>query len=321
MSAHVKLMKLAIILDPLESIKTCKDSTYAVMRAAHARGHDLYVMEQHEMVLRDGAVAGFVRKLDLVDDELRWYALETPAWRALADFDVTLMRKDPPFDMEYIYSTYLLELAEEQGARIFNRPAAIRDFNEKLSTAKFPEFMPPSLVTRQEALIREFIEKQGDIILKPLDAMGGSSVFRIQRHDPNLNVIIETMTQLGARTVMAQRYIPEISLGDKRILLIDGEPVPYALARIPKQGETRGNLAAGGKGVAQPLSGRDREIAAVLGPKLKEAGLFLVGLDVIGDWLTEINVTSPTGMQEIASQTGFDVAGMFVDALERKCES
>lgn len=321
MSAHVKLMKLAIILDPLESIKIYKDSTYAVMRAAHARGHELYVMEQHEMVLRDGAVAGFVRKLDLVDDELHWYALETPAWRALSDFDVTLMRKDPPFDMEYIYSTYLLELAEEQGARIFNRPAAIRDFNEKLSTAKFPEFMPPSLVTRQGALIREFIEKQGDIILKPLDAMGGSSVFRIQRHDPNLNVIIETMTQLGARTVMAQRYIPEISLGDKRILLIDGEPVPYALARIPKQGETRGNLAAGGKGVAQPLSGRDREIAAVLGPKLKEAGLFLVGLDVIGDWLTEINVTSPTGMQEIASQTGFDVAGMFVDALERKCES
>lgn len=312
-------MKLAIILDPLESIKTYKDSTYAVMRAAHARGHELYVMEQHEMVLRDGAVTGFARKLDLVDDALRWYTREAPAWRTLSDFDVTLMRKDPPFDMEYIYSTYLLELAEEQGARIFNRPAAIRDFNEKLSTAKFPEFMPPTLVTRQEALIREFIEKHGDIILKPLDAMGGSSVFRIQSHDPNLNVIIETMTQLGARTVMAQRYIPEISLGDKRILLIDGEPVPYALARIPKQGETRGNLAVGGKGVAQPLSDRDKEIAAVLGPRLKAAGLFLVGLDVIGDWLTEINVTSPTGMQEIASQTGFDVAGMFVDKLEMAC--
>ena len=310
-------MKLAIILDPLESIKTYKDSTYAMMRAAHARSHELYVMEPHEMVMRDGAVTGFVRKLDLVDDELHWYTLEAPAWRTLSYFDVTLMRKDPPFDMEYIYSTYLLELAEEQGARIFNRPAAIRDFNEKLSTAKFPEFMPPTLVTRQEALIREFIEKHGDIILKPLDAMGGSSVFRIQRNDPNLNVIIETMTQLGARTVMAQRYIPEISQGDKRILLIDGEPVPYALARIPKAGETRGNLAVGGKGVAQSLSDRDQEIAAVLGPKLKEAGLFLVGLDVIGDWLTEINVTSPTGMQEIASQTGFDVAGMFVDALEK----
>jgi glutathione synthase len=314
-------MKLAIILDPLESIKTYKDSTYAVMRAAHARGHELYVMEQHEMVLRDGAVTGFARKLYLVDGALHWYTLDAPVWRRLSDFNVTLMRKDPPFDMEYIYSTYLLELAEAQGARIFNRPAAIRDFNEKLSTAKFPEFTPPTLVTRQEALIREFIEQHGDIILKPLDAMGGSSVFRIRRNDPNLNVIVETMTQLGARTVMAQRYIPEISLGDKRILLIDGEPVPYALARIPKTGETRGNLAAGGKGVTQPLSERDREIAAALGPKLKEAGLFLVGLDVIGDWLTEINVTSPTGMQEIASQTGFDVAGMFVDALERKCES
>lgn len=311
-------MKLAIILDPLESLKICKDSTYAVMRAARARGHELYVMEQHELVLRDGAVAGFTRKLDLVDGELRWYALEAPAWRALSGFDVTLMRKDPPFDMEYIYGTYLLELAEAQGARIFNRPAAIRDFNEKLSTAKFPEFMPPTLVTRQEALIREFIEQHGDIILKPLDGMGGSSVFRVRRDDPNLNVIIETLTRLGARTVMAQRYIPEISRGDKRILLIDGEPVPYALARIPKAGETRGNLAAGGKGVAQPLSGRDREIAAALGPKLKQAGLFLVGLDVIGDWLTEINVTSPTGMQEIASQTGFDVAGMFVDALEKR---
>ena len=312
-------MKLAIILDPLESIKTYKDSTYAVMRAARARGHEIHVMEQREVVLAEGVVKAFARKLDLVDDALRWYTLEAPAWQPLSNYDVVLMRKDPPFDMEYVYSTYLLELAEEQGARILNRPQAVRDFNEKLSTAKFPGFMPPTLVTRQEALIREFIDKHGDIILKPLDAMGGSSVFRIHRHDPNLNVIIETMTQLGARTVMAQRYIPEIAQGDKRILLIDGEPVPYALARIPKTGETRGNLAAGGKGVAQPLSARDREIAATLGPKLKQAGLFLVGLDVIGDWLTEINVTSPTGMQEIASQTGFDVAGMFVDALERVC--
>lgn len=311
-------MKLAIILDPLESIKTYKDSTYAVMRAAHARGHELYVMEQRGVVLADGRVAAFACRLEMLDDKLHWYALEAPAWRALSDFDVTLMRKDPPFDMEYIYSTYLLELAEEQGARILNRPAAIRDFNEKLSTAKFPEFMPPTLVTRQEALIREFIEKQGDIILKPLDAMGGSSVFRIRRHDPNLNVIIETMTRLGARTVMAQRYIPEISQGDKRILLIDGEPVPYALARIPKEGETRGNLAVGGKGVAQPLSERDREIAAVLGPKLKEVGLFLVGLDVIGDWLTEINVTSPTGIVAIERFDGTDVAGLIWDAIEAK---
>ncbi|MCL4469929.1 MAG: glutathione synthase [Sulfuricella sp.] len=314
-------MKLAIILDPLESLKTYKDSTYAIMREAHSRGHALFVLEQRELILAEGRVRAHARRLDLIDNDLRWYTLEEPDWHVLTDFDVTLMRKDPPFDMEYIYSTYLLELAQAQGARILNRPEAVRDFNEKLSTAKFPQFMPPTLVTRQEDLIRDFVEKHGDIILKPLDAMGGSGVFRIQRHDPNLNVIIETLTQLGARTVMAQRYIPEISLGDKRILLIDGEAVPYALARIPKAGETRGNLAAGGRGVAQPLSDRDREIAAELGPKLREAGLFLVGLDVIGDYLTEINVTSPTGMQEIAEQTGFDVAGMFVDALERKCES
>jgi len=312
-------LKLAIILDPLESLKTYKDSTYAIMREAYSRGHALHVLEQRELVLAEGRVRVHARRLDLVDNDLRWYALEEPGWHALTDFDVTLMRKDPPFDMEYIYSTYLLELAQAQGARILNRPEAVRDFNEKLSTAKFPQFMPPTLVTRQEDLIRDFIEKHGDIILKPLDAMGGSGVFRIQRHDPNLNVIIETLTQLGARTVMAQRYIPEISRGDKRILLIDGEAVPYALARIPKAGETRGNLAAGGKGVAQPLSDRDREIAAALGPKLRAAGLFLVGLDVIGDCLTEINVTSPTGMQEIAEQTGFDVAGMFVNALERVC--
>ena len=310
-------MKLAIILDPLESIKTYKDSTYAVMREAHARGHALYVMEQHELILDEGKVKAHARKLDPVFDELNWYALEEPAWHELSDFDVTLMRKDPPFDMEYIYSTYLLELAQGQGARILNRPEAVRDFNEKLSTAKFPQFMPPTLVTRQQDLIRDFIDKHGDIILKPLDAMGGSSIFRIQRHDPNLNVIIETMTQLGSRTVMAQRYIPEITQGDKRILIIDGEAVPYALARIPKAGETRGNLAVGGKGVAQPLSARDREIAGALGPVLAGRGLLLVGLDVIGDCLTEINVTSPTCFQEIREQTGFDVAGMFVDALER----
>ncbi|MDP2784051.1 MAG: glutathione synthase [Sulfurimicrobium sp.] len=311
-------MKLAIILDPLESIKTYKDSTYAVMRAAQARGHALYVMEQHELILSEGKVKGHARKLDLVADELNWYTLAEPAWHELTDFEATLMRKDPPFDMEYIYSTYLLELAEGQGARILNRPEAVRDFNEKLSTAKFPQFMPPTLVTRQQDLIRDFIDKHGDIILKPLDAMGGSGIFRIQRHDPNLNVIIETMTQLGSRTVMAQRYIPEIAQGDKRILIIDGEAVPYALARIPKAGETRGNLAVGGKGVAQPLSENDWKIADTLGPKLRELGLFLVGLDVIGDYLTEINVTSPTGFQEITAQSGFNVAGMFVDALEKQ---
>jgi glutathione synthase len=311
-------LQFAIILDPLESIQTYKDSTYAIMRAAARRGHALHVLEQHQLILED-RVRAHARKLDLTDGESRWYTLGAPDWREPAEFDAVLMRKDPPFDMEYIYSTYLLELAQAQGARVLNRPGAVRDFNEKLSTAKFPEFMPPSLVTRQEELIRAFIARHGDIILKPLDAMGGSSVFRVGRHDPNLNVILETMTQLGTRTVMAQRYIPEITQGDKRILLINGEPVPYALARIPKEGETRGNLAAGAKGVAQPLSARDLEIAATLGPVLKGQGLFLVGLDVIGDYLTEINVTSPTGFQEITAQTGFDVAGMFLDALEAVC--
>jgi glutathione synthase len=314
-------MKIAVILDPLETIKTYKDSTYAVMREAAGRGHTLFVMEQRDLVLEDCQVVGFTRRLDLVDDALRWYTVEEAHRQPLTAFDVVLMRKDPPFDLEYIYSTYLLELAETAGARIFNKPLAIRDFNEKLSTARFPQFAPPTLVTRRDELIRDFIERHGDIILKPLDAMGGSSIFRVHRHDPNLNVILETMTQLGTRTIMAQRYIPEIAQGDKRILLIDGEPVPYALARVPKAGETRGNLAAGARAVIQPLSPRDREIAQALGPTLREAGLFLVGLDVIGDFLTEINVTSPTGMQEIASHTGFNVAGMFVNALERVVRS
>jgi glutathione synthase len=312
-------MNIAFILDPLDTLKTYKDSSYAMMRAAQARGHALFALMRDDLVLADGQVAGYARRVELVDGGEQWYCAGEAKSRPLAGFDAVLMRQDPPFDMEYLYATHLLELAEVQGARVFNRPAAVRDFNEKLSTAKFPQFAPSTLVTRRDDLIRDFLEEHGDIILKPLDAMGGASIFRVRALDPNLNVIIETMTQLGGRTIMAQRYIPEIAQGDKRILLIDGAPVPYALARIPKKGETRGNLAAGGTGVAQPLSERDREIAAALGPLLREAGLFLVGLDVIGDWLTEINVTSPTGFQEIAAQSGFDVAGMFVDALERKC--
>ncbi len=312
-------MNLAFILDPLDTLKTYKDSSFAMMRAAQARGHALFALMREDVALADGRVAGYARPLTLTGADGVWYrAGDAEAW-ALADFDAVLMRQDPPFDMEYLYATYLLELAEAQGARVFNRPAALRDFNEKLSTAKFPQFSPPTLVTRRAELIHEFLAAHGDIILKPLDAMGGSSIFRLRRDDPNLNVIVETMTRLGRRTVMAQRYIPEIAQGDKRILLIDGEPAPYALARIPRAGETRGNLAAGGTGVAQPLSARDREIAAALGPQLREAGLFLVGLDVIGDWLTEINVTSPTGFQEITAQSGFDVAEMFVAALEKAC--
>lgn len=310
-------MKIAIILDPLEHVKTYKDSTFAMMLEASRRGHELFVMEQADVVLQDGKVSGFARRLTLLDDALRWYAVDDPQSRPLGDFDLVLMRKDPPFDMEYVYSTYLLELAEAQGARIFNKPLAIRDYNEKLAIAKFPQFTAPTLVTRRAALLKAFLARQQEVILKPLDAMGGSGIFRVSRNDPNLNVIIETMTGMGTRTIMAQRFIPEIAQGDKRILLIDGEPVPFALARLPAEGETRANLAAGGRGVVQPLSPRDRMIAETLGPKLREAGLFLVGLDVIGDYLTEINVTSPTGMQEIAAQAGFNVAGMMLDALER----
>ncbi len=310
-------MKIAFILDPLEEIKTYKDSSYAMMREAVARGHALAEMQQENLVWREGKVVGYARELTLTGDDKDWYRAAERRPVPLEEFDAVMMRKDPPFDMEYIYSTYLLELAEKQGARVINSPRAVRDHNEKLAIAKFPQFTVPSLVTREPALIREFLAEHDDIILKPLDGMGGASIFRINRADFNISVVIETLTNHGHRSIMAQRFIPEITKGDKRVLVIDGKPVPYSLARIPKLGETRGNLAAGGTGVAQPLSARDREIAEALGPELKAHGLLLVGLDVIGDWLTEVNVTSPTCMREIADQTGFNVAALMIDALER----
>lgn len=314
-------MKLAFILDPLDSIKTYKDSSFAMMREAVSRSHSLFVLQQGDLAWKGGEVIGFARTLELTGQEgdgHRWYQTGEPAATPLQEFDAVLMRKDPPFDMEYVYSTYLLELAESRGAHVFNRPRAVRDHNEKLAIAKFPQFTAPTLVTRQQHLIRDFLAEHRDIVLKPLDGMGGASVFRIHSADHNISVILETLTYYGTRTVMAQRYLPEIAQGDKRILLIAGKPAPYALARIPKPGETRGNLAAGGTGVAQPLTGRDREIAETLGPDLYAQGLMLVGLDVIGDTLTEINVTSPTCMQEIADQTGFNVAGMMMDAIEKR---
>ncbi|HKU70938.1 MAG TPA: glutathione synthase [Burkholderiales bacterium] len=310
-------MKLAFVVDPLDSFKIYKDSTFAMMREAQARGHALYAMEQHDLAWRGGKVVGNARRIRLTGRKDPWYRAQKPALTELANFDAVLMRKDPPFDMEYVYSTYLLELAETQGARVFNRPRAIRDWNEKMSIARFPKFTAPSVATRDEALIREFLRTHRDVILKPLDGMGGASIFRVRHDDPNLNVIIETVTHFGRRTIMAQRYIPEIRDGDKRILLIGGKPAPYCLARIPKKGETRGNLAAGGKGVARKLTKRDREIAEALAPLLARQGLLLVGLDVIGDYLTEVNVTSPTCFREITDQTGFNVAGMMLDALER----
>jgi glutathione synthase len=310
-------MKLAFVLDPLDSIKTYKDSSYAMMQEAASRGHALSSLQQEDVVLRDGKVFGYARDLALTSDPKEWYRVGKRAPVGLDTFDAVLMRKDPPFDMEYIYSTYLLELAERQGAWVINNPRAVRDHNEKLAIAGFSKFTVPTLVTREEALIRDFLAEFGDIVVKPLDGMGGTSVFRLHRQDHNIGVVIETVTHYGRRTVMAQKFIPEIVKGDKRVLIIDGEPVPYSLARIPKQGETRGNLAAGGTGVAQPLSERDLEIARALGPDLKAAGLMLVGLDVIGDYLTEVNVTSPTCLREIADQTGFNVAAMMIDAIEK----
>lgn len=309
-------MRLAIVADPLDSFKIYKDSTFAIMREAAARGHELYAAEQPDLAWRGGSVWATARRVHLTGERPRWYRAEAPRAAPLHEFDAVLMRKDPPFDMEYVYSTYLLELAEAEGARVFNRPRAIRDWNEKLGIARFARFVPPSLVTRCEERLRDFLGEHHDVILKPLDGMGGASVFRVREGDPNVSVIIETVTQYGRRTVMAQRYIPEISEGDKRVLLIAGRPVPYCLARIPKPGESRGNLAAGATGIARPLSARDREIAEALGPALCAEGLLLVGLDVIGDYLTEVNVTSPTCFQEITEQTGFDVAAMFLDALE-----
>ena len=308
-------MEFAFILDPLHSLKAYKDTSVAMMRALHARGHSLFALEQGDLFWDGTQTLGSVRPLQVSADDHEWFRLGATAVRPLKSFAAVVMRKDPPFDMEYIYSTYLLEIAETQGARVFNRPRALRDYNEKLAIARFAEFIVPTLVTRDAALFAEFIDDYEDVILKPLDGMGGTSVFRVREDDANRNVIIETVGHHGARTVMAQRFIPEIVDGDKRIVLIAGEPVPQVLARIPKPGETRGNLATGGRGVAQPLSPRDRLIAETVGAKLWADGMLVVGLDVIGDYLTEVNVTSPTGFVEITTQTGFDVAGRFADAL------
>ena len=308
-------MKLLFILDPLDSLKSHKDTSLAIMRKASERGHALYVCEQHDIFLRNDLVKINTKKFQFADDE-NWYELGVSEEVLPKHFDAILMRKDPPFDNEYLYSTYLLELAVNQGARVINNPSAVRSWNEKLSVAKFPQFAPEFLVTSNNTLIREFLATHQDIVVKPLDGMGGSGVFRLTQTDPNINVILETITKFETQTVMAQRYLPEIKQGDKRIIVINGKPLPYALARIPKAGETRGNLAAGGTGVAQPLTQRDLEIATSIGKTLKQEGLFLVGLDVIGEYLTEINVTSPTGMVEIAAQTPCNPAQVFLDTLE-----
>ncbi|MCK9387461.1 MAG: glutathione synthase [Sulfuritalea sp.] len=312
-------MKLAFILDPLHSLKACKDSSVAMMRSAAQRGHEVWVIQRAALTWRDGCVSARAQRLEVGADDTAWFAVVKETVLPLTAYAAVLMRQDPPFDFEYIAATWLLDRAETEGARIWNKPRAIRDHSEKVAITEFPQFTPTTLIARDPADIHAFIDELGDVILKPLDGMGGSGVFRVTRDDPNRNVIVETLTNFGARSIMAQRYLPAIAQGDKRILLIAGEPVPYCLARIPKPGESRGNLAAGGKGVARPLLGRDRDIAESLAPTLWARGLLIVGLDVIGDCLTEINVTSPTCFVEIAQQTKFDVAAMLVDALEREC--
>lgn len=311
-------MRLLFIIDPIESLKAYKDSTYAMMVEASRRGHELWYCEQGE-ISSQGQVRAHASPLVLTDitgQRGDWWSAGPRERVALSAFDAVLMRKDPPFDMEYVASTWLLEQAVREGARVFNAPDAVRDHNEKLAILQYPQFTAPTLVTRSAADLRAFVTEHRDAVFKLLDGMGGMSIFRVRADDPNLSVIIETMNRFGERSVMAQRYLPEIADGDKRILLIGGQVVPFCLARIPLAGESRGNLAAGGRGVARPLSARDREIAEALAPELAQRGLLLVGLDVIGACVTEINVTSPTCFQEITQQTGFSVAQLFIDALQ-----
>jgi glutathione synthase len=312
-------MDVLFIIDPIDSLKTVKDSSFVMMVEASRRGHRLFICEQPQVGFRQGQVMARGAALTLADpsgQSERWWSLGPHEDRALAEFDAVLMRKDPPFDPEYLTTVWLLDRAAAAGARVFNAPRALLTHNEKLAILEFPQFTAPTLVSRDAADLRAFVAEQGEAVFKLLDGMGGASIFRARRDDPNLSVIIETMTRMGERTVMAQRFLPAIAQGDKRILLIGGEVVPFALARIPLAGESRGNLAAGGRGVAQVLSDRDREIAQTLAPVLVARGLLLVGLDVIGDCLTEINVTSPTCFREIMDQAGEPVAARFVDALE-----
>ncbi len=311
-------MKIAFAADPLSGFKIAKDSTYAMMQEAAARGHELYAFGHADLIFNGKRVMATVSRIVLTGQAGLWYQVEDTALRPLTDFDAVIERTDPPFDMQYVTATWLLERAEADGVRIFNRPGAIRSHNEKLAITGFTQFIAPTLVTSDAAHVRAFHAEQRDIILKPLDGMGGAGIFRVTDDGMNLGAIVETLTDDGRRAIMVQRYIPEIVHGDRRVLLIGGEVVPYCLARIPQGGEVRGNLAAGGKGVAMPISDREREIGEALAPELLKRGLLLVGLDVIGNYLTEINVTSPTCFQEIRQQTGFNVAGMFIDALEKQ---
>ena len=311
-------MKLAFVLDPLERLKPYKDSSVAMMREAARRGHEVHALEARAMFVREGRVCASARRLAVSDDDGAWYRAGDEQEVGLAQFDLVMMRKDPPFDQEYYYATLLLDRAEAEGTRVANSPRSLRDWNEKLAILAFPDLTPPTLVASDMRRVNDFIDEHGDVVVKKLDGMGGAMIFRVTAADVNRNVIVETITDWGGRTIMAQRFIPEIAQGDKRVLVIDGKPFPHCLARIPKAGETRGNLAAGGIGVAQPLSARDREIGEKVGAGLVKSGIVFAGLDVIGDWLTEINVTSPTCIVEIADQTGLNAAKDLLDVLEKR---
>ncbi|MGQ0656549.1 MAG: glutathione synthase [Chromatiales bacterium] len=311
-------VQLGVVMDPIAGINIRKDTTFALLLAAQARGWALHYMELGDLLLRDGIPYAHLRALAVHDDPRDWYNLRESRTAPLAELDVILMRKDPPFDMDYVYSTYLLEQADRVGVLVVNRPASLRDANEKLFTAWFPQCCPPTLVTRSAQQIREFLREHGDVVVKPLDGMGGASIFRLRSGDSNVNVIIEVMTKHERRFVMAQRFLSAIADGDKRILLVDGEPVPYGLARIPAPGEMRGNLAAGGRGEGVALTERDRWICAQVGPALRDRGLLFVGLDVIGDYLTEINVTSPTCVRELEGIYGLDIKGQVIDTIAQR---
>lgn len=309
---------LGVVMDPINLINYKKDSTMAMLWAAQDRGWSLFYMEQQDIYLQDGLARATISKLQVFKNPENWFKLSDQQDISLAELDVILMRKDPPFDMEFLYSTYILEQAETEGTLVVNRPRSLRDFNEKLFATQFPQCCPPLLVSRDMPRLKEFHQQHADVIFKPLDGMGGMGVFRVKPYDANINVILETLTNSGLQQIMAQKYIPEISSGDKRILMIDGEPLPYALARVPAHGESRGNLAAGGSGVGVELTERDRWICSQVGPKLKERGLFFVGMDVIGDYLTEINVTSPTCIRELDNLFSLDISNKLLDCIEAK---
>ena len=311
-------MRVLVVMDPIERINLKKDSTMAMLWAASRRGHQLGYALQSDLLINNGKAFGLIAPLQVFENTPDYYQLGAQTLESLAAYDVILMRKDPPFDMNFVYSTYILEQAAREGAWVVNKPQSLRDCNEKLFATQFPELMVPTRVTSNAALIREFLAEHGDIIVKPLDGMGGSGIFRLQTGSPNVGATLEMLTDLGRLPIMAQRYIPEIVDGDKRILMVNGEPIPYCLARIPPQGETRGNLAAGGRGEARPLTEQDRALAAKIGPTLRAKGLMFVGLDVIGNYVTEINVTSPTCIREIDVQFGTSIADTLFEVLEQQ---